>query len=186
MLRCNLKVLLAEMGKTATKVSADTRISRVTLGSLINNQAKGVQFDTINTLCTYLGVSPGKLFSFVPFDIEVERVYISEAGSEITFRIRDNGRDVCCVIPADISISTRKLDVFSVPDSIYIDLCTEENQNTEVFRRYFGSLSQDLKTHVLDMVETAVLTDIEEDLSADIPEHEFSDIQIESQVIGDI
>ena len=71
MVKSNLAVLLAERGLKITKVSEDTRISRTTLTALYYNHCLGVQFDTVNTLCMYLGVTPGDLFVYVPFDFSI-------------------------------------------------------------------------------------------------------------------
>lgn len=184
MLRCNLRVVLAEMKQTASKISKDTGISRVTLGALINNQAKGVQFDTINTLCTYLGVEPGRLFSFAPFEIAVENVSI--ASGEVMLRIDDAGREIACSIPADIHVETNNFERWKVPTAIFIDLCTEETRETELFMRYYRGLSQDLKTHVLDMIENATLTAVEEELPSDFPDGIIEAVQIESRVCGNV
>lgn len=78
MFRCNLAVILAEQNLKAIKVSADTGISRTTLTSLSNNNAQGIQFDTINTLCKYLDIGIEKLFSFIPVDFEIVNFEIPE------------------------------------------------------------------------------------------------------------
>ena len=70
MLRCNLAVLLAERGLKITAVSSDTKISRTTLTALANNYSQGIQFDTMNTLCNYLQITPDKLFLYSPINIE--------------------------------------------------------------------------------------------------------------------
>ena len=72
MLIPNLSVLLAERRLTLSKVSEDTHISRTTLTALTGRSAKGVQFDTLNTLCQYLRVTPGELFLYRPFDLAAE------------------------------------------------------------------------------------------------------------------
>lgn len=71
MLIPNLSVLLAERRLTLSKVSQDTRISRTTLTSLAGGAAKGIQFDTLNTLCQYLKVTPNDLFIYRPFDLSL-------------------------------------------------------------------------------------------------------------------
>ena len=70
MIRCNLAVLLAERNLRISKVSKDTGISRTTLTSLNNNYSQGIQFDTMNTLCLYLGVVPEKLISYIRLNFE--------------------------------------------------------------------------------------------------------------------
>lgn len=71
MIHCNLSVLLAERKLKITRVSAETGISRTTLTALANSNGQGVQFDTLNNICIYLGVTPNELLSFIPFDIGV-------------------------------------------------------------------------------------------------------------------
>ena len=72
MLKCNLTVLLAERNLKITKVSADTGISRTTLTSLANNYSQGIQFDTLNVLCSYLRITPADFFCYFPFEVDVE------------------------------------------------------------------------------------------------------------------
>lgn len=78
MVRCNLSILLAERNLKITKVSNDTGISRTTLTYLANNYSKGIQYDTLNTLCTYLHISPSDLISYIPVDIEI--LYVHRTG----------------------------------------------------------------------------------------------------------
>lgn len=70
MIRNRLSVLLAERGLKITKVAKDTGISRNTITSTAQNDGKMIQLETINTLCTYLGVNPGNFFEFIPYDVE--------------------------------------------------------------------------------------------------------------------
>jgi len=72
MLRCNLNVLLSERNVKITRVSRDTGISRTTLTALCYNHGQGIQFDTLNTLCCYLSVTPEQIFTFVPFNVELK------------------------------------------------------------------------------------------------------------------
>lgn len=91
MLIPNLSVLLAERRLTLSRVSQDTHISRTTLTALASRSAKGIQFDTLNTLCQYLKVTPDALFAYRPFDL-----FASAEGlpgcSTVTFTVRRAGR----------------------------------------------------------------------------------------------
>lgn len=62
MLKCNLAVLLVERNIKISELHKRTGISRTTLTALAQNQSKGIQFDTFDTLCTYLKISPNDLF----------------------------------------------------------------------------------------------------------------------------
>ena len=74
MLKSNLKVLLAERDLKITQVSFDTGISRTTLTSLISGYAKGIQFETMNTLCNYLKITPNDLFLYVSCEVKIEPI----------------------------------------------------------------------------------------------------------------
>ncbi|MES1050376.1 helix-turn-helix transcriptional regulator [Bacillus thuringiensis] len=56
MIRSNLGKLLEKENLSINKVSTDTGISRQTITSLVNNESKGIQFNTLETLMAYLGV----------------------------------------------------------------------------------------------------------------------------------
>lgn len=72
MLRVNLNMLLAERDLTASRLSKDTGISKTTLTSLVNNTGKGVQYDTVDTICNYLNVTPNEFFDYIPVDYVFE------------------------------------------------------------------------------------------------------------------
>lgn len=74
MIICNLAVLLAQRQLKITRVSNDTGISRTTLTALNQNESKGVQFETISTLCQYLKIKPSDFFQYLPFDIACNTV----------------------------------------------------------------------------------------------------------------
>ena len=71
MIHCNLATLLAQRNLKISKVYQDTGISRTTLTALAYNHAQGIQFETLNTLCTYLKVSPTDLILHVPVGLVV-------------------------------------------------------------------------------------------------------------------
>ena len=91
MLIPNLSVLLAERRLTLSKVSEDTRLSRTTLTALAGGGAKGIQFDTLNTLCQYLKITPGELFVYRPFDLELACPGLPGPGA-VEFTVRRSGR----------------------------------------------------------------------------------------------
>ena len=111
MIYSNLAVLLAERDLSITKVSKDTGISRTTLTSLCSNHGQGIQFDTLNTLCIYLGVTPDKLIAFAPVNIEISHIEISDDGKS-------------CVISLDI-IEKGRHHVYSLIGSLALD-CEED------------------------------------------------------------
>ncbi len=70
MIKCNLAILLAERNIKISEVSKRTGISRTTLTALAQNQSKGIQFDTFDTLCSYLNVKPNALFTQELFEYD--------------------------------------------------------------------------------------------------------------------
>lgn len=65
MIKSNLPVLLASRLLRMSDVIRDTGISRPTLTNLYYGKGKGINYDTLNKLCTYLDVTPGELLTFV-------------------------------------------------------------------------------------------------------------------------
>lgn len=71
MIKSNLAVLMAERGLKMVDVINETGIAKATIRALYYNQGKGVQFETVDTLCEFLGVTPGELFSRIKFHATV-------------------------------------------------------------------------------------------------------------------
>lgn len=72
MIRNRLKELMAERGLKASRIANDIEnLSRNTINSTVNNNGKMIQFETINLLCQYLGVTPSDFFEYLPFDVDV-------------------------------------------------------------------------------------------------------------------
>lgn len=94
MIKNNFNTLMAERQLKITRVSNDTGISRTTLTALSQEMSKGVQLDTLNTLCKYFNITPCEFFDYLPFDLEYnieqdtdeELVPNSEDGIEYTTR----------------------------------------------------------------------------------------------------
>ena len=82
MIDSNLAVLLAERNLKITKVSRDTGISRTTLTALCYDHSGGIKFDTLNTLCKYLGITPAEFFSYSQYDYEIQ--FLGETDYEDT------------------------------------------------------------------------------------------------------
>ncbi len=72
MLYCNLSGLMAAKRVTISDVSRDTNISRTTLTNLYYNSFKGIQNDTLDTLCKYFNVTVDKLLVFSRYDVDVK------------------------------------------------------------------------------------------------------------------
>lgn len=112
MVRCNLSVLLAERKLNISKAAADTGISRTTLTALAYNHSRGIQYDTLNTLCRYLSVTPDKLILYYPVDFEivsVERLGLEDPSAakrdfdaEIKMRFMSKRGSMTCYLLANL------------------------------------------------------------------------------------
>jgi putative transcriptional regulator len=52
--------------KSIRQLSEETKISRLSLTRLYDGKAKGVEFDTLNTLCAFFKCSLSDLIDYVP------------------------------------------------------------------------------------------------------------------------
>ena len=85
MIISNLSTILGKKKLKIANVVKETNITRPTLTALYYNHSKGINFDTLNSLCQYLKVTPKELFTF--YDIDVESIdvnYSSITEDEIT------------------------------------------------------------------------------------------------------
>lgn len=122
MVICNLDALLRERHLKISKVAADTRISRTTLTALCNNAGKGIQFDTANTLCIYLGIGMEQLFTTLPYDLTVEKSSVVSEDfpypawtSEIQLKYFDRKRTEFPIIIAHVEVYS--IDINQYGDS---------------------------------------------------------------------
>jgi putative transcriptional regulator len=65
-IRCNLKVLLAQRDISTTKLQADTGLSKAQVYLLYSNDVKRVDLDTLETICRYLNVGIADVLELVP------------------------------------------------------------------------------------------------------------------------
>lgn len=52
--------------KSIRQLSEETKVTRLSLTKLYNGDAKGIEFATLNTLCTFFNCTVGDLLEFVP------------------------------------------------------------------------------------------------------------------------
>lgn len=166
MVYCNLAVLLAERRMKISNVSADTGISRTTLTALCQNAGKGVQIDTINTLCMYLNINVGELFSFYPFDVCVSdcTYHSSDGTADLTFDYtsRHFSGEIRCM--AEMNIGSYKFPdrgCYAVISIYEYEPQTAEDDFTnglirDVFRTLPISVIDTLKGEIADMVIRAI------------------------------
>ncbi|MDQ0175984.1 helix-turn-helix domain-containing protein [Bacillus chungangensis] len=64
MIKSNLPILLAKKRINISDVSRDTGLSRATLSSLFHESGKGVKFETLSKLCSYLECGVGEILEY--------------------------------------------------------------------------------------------------------------------------
>lgn len=70
MIFSNLSTILGKKKLKIADIIKNTKITRPTLTALYWNTGKGINFDTLDSLCNYLKITPGELLSFYDVDIE--------------------------------------------------------------------------------------------------------------------
>jgi putative transcriptional regulator len=78
MIQSRLSVLMAERGLKISDLYEETGISKTTLMAIAENTGKGVQFDTVDKLCNFLGVTPCEFFDYAPYIVETKKSNFSE------------------------------------------------------------------------------------------------------------
>lgn len=71
MINNRLPLLLAERKLRVADVVRQTGISKTTLHKIYKDESTQIDFDTIDKLCDFLGVTMGEIFEYVP-DEQVE------------------------------------------------------------------------------------------------------------------
>lgn len=162
MLRCKLGVLLAQKNVSITKLSQETGISRTTLNSLDKNYSTGIQFKTIDSVCTYLNISPSELFEFYPgqFDLCLNLEINSKTTSSLLMETRFR--------KYDYEILTHL--TFSDCKYLFLDIYFEQPYNddldidpTESIQKFYDEMPQGFKQDIDDLIR-AKLFDIAEEI----------------------
>jgi len=161
LIRCNLSVLLAERNLKSSKVSKDTGISRTTITSLIYNHSQGIQFDTINTLCNYLKITPGELFEYLPFDLIIE--YKSRTRHQMDFDMITvyNGKrrefELCAIIE-DNTVTYDEKDELpeSIITSVNIQVMYLDDNEPEDSKKYLNEILSKLTRGFLSEIEIKI------------------------------
>lgn len=87
MIICRLAEILGREQLKIADVVQNTGISRPTLTNLCYNTGKGINFDTLDTLCYYLSVTPGELF------VRYDNVFTAKVWAVEDFGFLTNAKD---------------------------------------------------------------------------------------------
>ncbi|WP_456048737.1 helix-turn-helix domain-containing protein [Abiotrophia defectiva] len=200
MIRNRLSELLSERGLKITKVAKDTGISRNTLTATAQNDSKMIQYETIDTLCSYLRVTPSEFFQFVPyslsFNVQVTDLHFSPAsrqmfGPDMSIRFDfdlfvdfSDGRE-----SNEFNFQGTVIDIDHTSNYVIKIKLYAENEDTDkafaLFRNgnipvgFFSLINTELKNEVLSVLKNELLTYLNERIN-EVSEVAFIDSQYES------
>lgn len=183
MIRNRLSELLSERGLKITKVAKDTGISRNTLTATAQNDSKMIQYETIDTLCSYLRVTPNEFFQFIPyslsFNVQVTDLYFSPEslnmfGSDLSllfdfdlFVDFSDGR-----VSNEFTFQGEVVDIERTNNYVVKIKLSAENEQTDkefaLFRNgnipvgFFSLINTELKNEVLSVLKNELLTYLNE------------------------
>lgn len=182
MIYCNLSGLIAEKKSNISIVARETGISRTTLTSLYYNAFKGIQIDTLNTLCKYFGVETNRLLMFTRYDISIyieDMEYFSEENIPqfiqgtlifvITMGEIKIKCDICCTLYFQIDATS----VYVTPDLEYFDEIANSDdeelpQNNALLKKVLNSLCPEFIGYLCSEIDDKITDELESRFSFDL------------------
>lgn len=171
MIQSRLSVLMAERGLKISDLYEETGISKTTLMAIAENTGKGVQYDTVDKLCNFLGVTPCEFFEYSPYLVSFRMDKIKSNRNipiDYTITIKNQNYEklfylyVFIYLGNSYDIPVRK-DEFKA----YIDINLEssEHYNDEEFYNFISDLTISFRTDFINKIIgsiTSLLLDFEE------------------------
>lgn len=140
MIKCNLAVLLAERGLKMADIINDTSLSKTAIRGLYYNQSKGIQFETLETICDYLNVNPEEVIKKILFSWEIiDREPNYETGS-VEYKLKFEFDDKIIVEVITVKLINRNYledelaTTFSSAE-LWIDFSINNQTNQAIFSR---------------------------------------------------
>ncbi len=171
MIQSRLSVLMAERGLKISDLYEETGISKTTLMAIAENTGKGVQYDTVDKLCNFLGVTPCEFFEYSPYLVSFRMDKIKSDRNipiDYTITIKNQNYEklfylyVFIYLGNSYDIPVRK-DEFKA----YIDINLEssEHYNDEEFYNFISDLTISFRTDFINKIIgsiTSLLLDFDE------------------------
>lgn len=166
MIKTNFSVLMAERGLKIADVYEATGISKTTLMALSENTGKGVQFDTVDKLCNYLGVELKDFFIYVPYlwDLTFQEKGDTDHSSYIMVKLKTKNTEKDYFLNVlyrnpknyDFPLADENIKLWT---SIYLD--ERDAYNEKDFYDFLEDLPISMSTafysQILDLLKTNVL-----------------------------
>lgn len=120
MIKTNLAVLMAERGLKIADVYEATGISKTTLMAISENTGKGIQYETMDKLCNYFGITPKDFFIYSPYRFSVSWVDLGLINDQILEKPKIKG-DTASYDLTNLLISLEKEgDVLTYPFNLVV------------------------------------------------------------------
>lgn len=167
MLKSNLSVLMAERGLKIVDLYNATGISKNTLMSLSENTSKGVQFETVDKLCNYLGVTPADFFVYAPYIVaEIKFEKNAKEKDEFNLIMILQSGDRIKSFTFEGALYDKKFRQFMKDDDItaladyskngdcdyFIYLSDDINGGNENFVYFFNKFPQQIKREIIENI----------------------------------
>ena len=186
MIQSKLSVLMAERGLKISDLYEETGISKTTLMALAENSGKGVQFDTVDKLCNFLGVTPCEFFEYSPYIVNIEE-------SKYYSQKENNLNDLAVTVKNQfyektfyLSIYIDSGDAFDLPINdtdfklaVLIGLSGNESYKNEEFFKFLSELSVAFETEFINKI----INNIKEKLSENLGEQGYTPISSQENKI---
>ncbi|QPS99690.1 helix-turn-helix transcriptional regulator [Staphylococcus equorum] len=186
MIQSKLSVLMAERGLKISDLYEETGISKTTLMALAENSGKGVQFDTVDKLCNFLGVTPCEFFEYSPYIVNIEE-------SKYYSQKDNNLNDLAVTVKNQfyektfyLSIYIDSGDAFDLPINdtdlklaVLIGLSDNESYKNEEFFKFLSELSVAFETEFINKI----INNIKEKLSENLGEQGYTPISSQENKI---
>lgn len=174
MIKSNLAVIMAEHGLNISELSRKTGVSRNTLASLYNNMAKGVQFETLDAICTHLDISVGELLIHYVFDYEIKNYYRDGNFFYLKTHLKFRNKTLFDEIELYVQIEER---LFDEPDAPITEMLITifyplqfDKEFSKIPRSLYSTLENEIVSKVLeeyhildDHFDLTIVTDIKDE-----------------------
>lgn len=174
MIQSRLSILMAERGLKISDIYEETGISKTTLMAVSENSGKGVQFDTVDKLCNFLGVTPCEFFEYSPYLISYKMINSEKnkdvlKSFEITIKNQNYEKDFYIDISVysgnsyDIPVKTGDFDWY-----LSVQLESSEHYTDSEFFGFVDNLSISFRTEFINKLITGVKNQLKGILAMDL------------------
>lgn len=147
-------------------ISHDTGISRNTLSALTNNSTDMIRLETVDLLCSHLGITPCEFFEYYPGDIKIT------VGTSYIDEVMEYAVEALVSVHTKEKVFKASFKGFFEPDegrseqtgekSLRGKLEIDKNEGFNEWRVFaFGELSHGLQSEIVDRIEKEVISEFE-------------------------